>query len=188
MLSFIESGTPGYFHASASNLDCIDRVQRRFLREVGLTEEQALLDYRLAPLKMRRCMGILGLLHRVSLGMVPKQVAELFPRAPLIAIPDAASSRVRGGISARHNRQLFDRIVASSTDALRRSIFGMVQCYNALPQFVVDQPNICCVQRALQTAVSRQAFIGSTSWQDVFSDGRRYASFLRFQSLFHGQV
>ena len=188
VLSFIESGTPGYFHASASNLDCIDRVQRRFLREVGLTEEQALLDYRLAPLKTRRCMGILGLLHRVSLGMVPKQVAELFPRAPLIAIPDAASSRVRGGISARHNRQLLDRIVASSTDALRRSIFGMVQWYNALPQFVVDQPNICCFQRALQTAVSRQAFIGSTSWQDVFSDGRRYASLLRFQSLFHGQV
>ena len=28
--------------------------------------------------------------------------------------------------------------VWSFTDALRRSIFGMVQCYNALPQAVVD--------------------------------------------------
>ena len=79
VLSFIESGVAGYFHAAPSTLECIDRVQRRFLRRIGLTDEQALLDFRLAPLKVRREIGILGFLHRVILGQVSGQISELFP-------------------------------------------------------------------------------------------------------------
>ena len=78
VLSYIESGTPGFFHAAASNLDCIEKIQRRFLRAVGLSEERALLDYRLAPLQTRRCIGILGFLHRVVLGQVSAQIFDLF--------------------------------------------------------------------------------------------------------------
>ncbi len=60
VVSFIESGTPGYFHAAESVLDCIDRVQRRFLREMDMPEEAALINFRLAPLRARRGMAILG--------------------------------------------------------------------------------------------------------------------------------
>ena len=60
VLSFIESGVSGYYHASCSTLECIDRVQRRFLREINLSETEALLSYRLAPLPARRDMAILG--------------------------------------------------------------------------------------------------------------------------------
>ena len=49
ILSYIESGVAGYFHACDSTLACVDRVQGRFLRAVGLTEEEALLNFRLAP-------------------------------------------------------------------------------------------------------------------------------------------
>ena len=188
VLSYIESGTPGYFHASASNLDCIGRIQLRFLREIVLSEEQALLDYRLAPLQTRRCIGILGLLHRVVLGQVSGQIAELFQAAPVIEIPDNISSRARGGLMARHSRQLLDRVKASSTDVFRRSIFGMVQCYNALPQFVVDAPNISCFQRELQAAVGNLVRRGRANWQDVFSDGRRYSSLQRFQLAFSAEI
>ena len=38
VLPYIESGTPGFFNAAASNLECIDKIQRRFLRAVGLSE------------------------------------------------------------------------------------------------------------------------------------------------------
>ena len=180
MLCYIEAGTPGYYHASPSCLDCIDRVQRRFLREISVSEERALLDYRLAPLQTRRSISILGFLHRITLGQVSTQIAKLFPKAPEIVVPDNISSRVRG---ERHNRQLLDRVSASSTEVFRRSIFGTVQCYNALPQNVVDRPSVSSFQRALQAALSHQAELGASNWQGMFSDGRRYASALRFQTL-----
>ena len=78
VLSFFESGTPGYFHAAPSVLACIDRVQRLFLREIGLCDVEALLDYRLAPWDVRRDIAMLGLLHRVNLGLVSEQMADLF--------------------------------------------------------------------------------------------------------------
>ena len=37
VLAFIESRTPGLYHAAPSVLNRIDRVQRRFLRELGFT-------------------------------------------------------------------------------------------------------------------------------------------------------
>ncbi len=184
VLSYIESGAPGYFHAASSTLECIDRVQRRFLREIGTTDEEALLQFRLAPLKTRRAIAILGFLHRVTLGKVSKQIAELFPRAVASTIPDQISARIRGGMTARHNKQLLDRIHAHSTDQLKRSIFGMVQCYNALPQMVVDEKSVKGFQRQLQQALVARVRVGHEGWQDVFSDGRRYASLLRFQAFF----
>ena len=66
----------------------IDRVQRRFLREISISEERALLDYRLAPLQTRRSISILGLLHRITLGQVSTQIANLFPKAHEIVVPD----------------------------------------------------------------------------------------------------
>ena len=186
VLSYIESGTPGFFHAAALILDCINKIQRRFLRAVGLSEESALLGYRLAPLQTRRCIGILGFLHRVVLGQVSAQISDLFPMAPEIAFPDNISARARGGVCARHTKQLVDRIQASSNDKFRHSIFGMVQCYNSLPQTALDQPTVSLFQRSLQVALSRHAESRLINWQDIFSDGRRYSFILRFQALFRG--
>ena len=78
VLSYIESRTPGLYHAAPSVLDRIDRVQRRFLRVVGFTELEALELYRLAPLPCRRDMAMLGVLHKISLGLAPSQLAALF--------------------------------------------------------------------------------------------------------------
>ncbi len=81
VLSYIESGVPAYCHAAPSVLDPIDRVQRRLLRELGLSELEAFERYKLAPLETRRHIAILGLLHRISLGLAPKQLSDLFPPA-----------------------------------------------------------------------------------------------------------
>ena len=87
ILSFVESSTPALYHASATTLFRIDRIQDRFLRELGLTELQALKDFRLAPLSSRRDMGMLGLLHKVTLGKAPPQLSTLFPRRRAIPEP-----------------------------------------------------------------------------------------------------
>ena len=51
ILSFIESRTAGIHFAAASNLSCIDRIQRRFLSEMNVSEADALIAWNLAPLE-----------------------------------------------------------------------------------------------------------------------------------------
>ncbi len=77
VLSYIESATPGLYHAAPSVLDKVDRVQRRLLRELNLDEVEGLLDFRLAPLPSRRDMSMLGTLHKMTLGIAPPQLAAL---------------------------------------------------------------------------------------------------------------
>ena len=184
VVSFIESGTPGYFHAAESVLDCIDRVQRRFLREMDMPEEAALINFRLAPLRARRGMAILGFLHRVNLDQVSDQIKAMFPQiGQRPDIGDHISARVRGA-TAWHNRQLLDRVTATSTGQFKRSIYGMVQCYNALPQHIVNHKSVKAFQRALQLGLTRRAKQGYEGWQMIFTEGRQYSSLLQFQAFF----
>ncbi len=183
VLSFVESGLAGYFHAATSVLECVDRVQRRFLREIGMSETIALLNFNLAPLRTRRDMAILGMLHRVNLGETSEQMRELFRPTGVRLIGDTIGSRTRAA-TAFHTKQLLDRVTRSSSDMFKRSAFGMVQCYNALPQRVVDEKSVKSFQRALQNSLKLRASEGFGGWQDIFSVGQRYASVLRFQAFF----
>ena len=56
----------------------MDKVQKRFVREMGLTEEEALLHYNLAPPGTRRDMAALGLIHRTVLGLGPPHFKKWF--------------------------------------------------------------------------------------------------------------
>ena len=62
---------PAVWHAAKSVVELLDTVQKRFLRELDLTEEEAPLRYNLAPLSCRRDMAALGLIHRAALGKGP---------------------------------------------------------------------------------------------------------------------
>ena len=63
VLSYVESRTPAIHHAARTTLDAIDRVQKRFLQSIGVTELEALTEYRLVLLSARRGMAMLGLLN-----------------------------------------------------------------------------------------------------------------------------
>ena len=97
---------------------------------------------------MRRCVAIFGFPHSVVLGRVSPQILELFPRAAARADRNSISERVRG-VAQRHSKQLLDRVHARSSEQFKRSICGMVQCYNALPQDIVDEESICGFQNWL---------------------------------------
>ena len=115
VVSYVESGTPAYYHAAPSVLDCINRVQRRFLRALTMSDVDALVHFRLAPLETRRDIAILGLLHRVNLGLVSKQIEDLFPKiGRRRQDSDSVASRVRAA-SAFHDKQLLDRVLFLST-------------------------------------------------------------------------
>ena len=81
VLPFVEHSTPAVYHAVTTLLDTLDRVQTTFLRSIGLTEEEALERYHLAPLSTRRDMAMLGVVHRTVLGEGPPQFRKwFFPR------------------------------------------------------------------------------------------------------------
>ena len=72
VLSFVEYRTPAVYHAVKTTLAGIDAVQRRFLRECGLSDEEALLHVNLAPLETRREIAMLVLIHHSVLGGGPR--------------------------------------------------------------------------------------------------------------------
>jgi hypothetical protein len=64
ILSLVEHRTPAIHHATSVVLRPLDNVQGRLLRELGITEKEALLEFNLAPLACRRDIAMLGLVHR----------------------------------------------------------------------------------------------------------------------------
>ncbi len=180
VLSYLESGLPAYYHAAPSVLLSIDRVQRRLCRELALSERDALERYRLAPLATRRDIGMMGLLHRISLGLAPRQLSDLFPRAPVAEVRVGMGTRLHGTVQ-RHNRQFTER--EFHTDIFRESIFGLVSAYNLIPQSVVDISSVKIFQRRLQFAVLKAAQSNIENWPNVLS-GRVLLRQVAFQRLF----
>ena len=173
ILSYLESSTPGVYHAAPSVLERLDRVQRRLLRELEIDELSALSDYRLAPLPARRDMAMLGVLHKVTLGSAPPQLSALFPVRGTADEPLLYFQRLRHW-RPLHNKQLHSHAPFNCTEAMRRSLFGLVRCYNQLPQSVVDSGSIKAFQRKLQSALKEYALKGTDdAWARFFTQGWR---------------
>ena len=77
MLSLIEYRTGAIYHATTSVLQHLDRLQEKFLCDLGITREAALMDFSLAPLSLRRDIALLGLLNRSAIGGGPPQFLQL---------------------------------------------------------------------------------------------------------------
>ena len=179
VLSYIESSTPTIAHAAATLLSAIDSVQNRFLREIEIEPVDAMREFALAPLQVRRDIAMLGVIHRAARGEGPAQFRELFP-----FIGCVVRNRWTQVSSARRNMQVFERYRFRSTDIIRRSAFGLVPVYNLLPQKVVK----CTVrrfQRHLQQAVFRRASSNPASnWQFFLRDASAQMSIRKFQDHF----
>ena len=153
ILSFLESSTPALYHAAASILAWIDRVQTRFLRDIGPSDIDALRNFRLAPLGSRRDMAMLAVLHKINLGMVPPQLQALFPKLGRVEEP-LARHRLRYG-RPLHTKQLATHANFASSNVLQRSLFGLVHCYNGLPQRLVDASSVKVFQRNARPFATR---------------------------------
>ena len=119
VLSFV-STTPAVYHAAKTTLAGIDAVQRRFLRECGLSDEDALLHFNLAPLEPRRDIAMLGLIHRSVLGCGPRHFGNM-------CLPSPPS------VSQKHDKQLSSQRSPRHLQILSRSALGLVDVYNLLP-------------------------------------------------------
>ena len=113
-------------------------VQNDFLEMLGISTREALIDFNLVPLTSRRDIAMLGVLHKIVLGVAPTPFQTLF-----------------NGISY-HNKQLQDDAGRNTPVMLKRSLFGLVHVYNRLPQDVVDDENVQNFQRKLQCIIKSE--------------------------------
>ena len=78
VLSFVEYRTPAIYDAKREYLRRLEDAQDHFLRDLGIDAESALAEFNLAPLRVRRDLAMLGLLHRTALGKGPRHFDNFF--------------------------------------------------------------------------------------------------------------
>ena len=151
VLSYIEYRTPGIYHSCTTYLDKLDSTQKHLLEELDITEEDALLQYGLAPLRLRRDIAMLGVIQRSVLGKGPAQFAEFF----VLREQNNEARRTRQ-CTRRHNKQLVDVREGQYLEVVKRSALGLIAVYNLLPQKIVDEDVVCNFQKMLQELVKSQ--------------------------------
>ena len=182
VFSYLESSTPSIYHSAPTTLDRIDRVQRRFLADIGMDERRSLIDWRLAPLASRRDIAMLGVLHKIALGKAPQQLADIFPIVGHSHEP-MRRQHLRNW-RPLHNRQILSHAGVNSTHVMQRSLFGLVHCYNFLPQRLVDAQSVKQFQRKLQHGLMEYAQQTDGSWAHLFNVGWRSLNRVQFDQLF----
>ena len=149
------------FHAASSLLCRFDSVQRGFLNEIHLTESEAFLKHNFAPPILRRDIGILGLIHKRVLGLAHPIYQKLLP----------FFGDVFGYLCGNsHSKQLYghDLSIHFQHSLHQRSIFGMVNVYNRLPQNVVDIDNIKSFQTVLTQMARTACENNDVMWMKIF--------------------
>ena len=113
----MEGATPASYHAAPTILKQLDDVFDVFLEHVGISMQAALVDYNLAPLCTRRDLAMLALLHKVSLGLAPKPIGNMFKLR--------AGTLDCHGFSLglpTHCRQLHDPVAFNHPPIIKRSV------------------------------------------------------------------
>ena len=144
ILSYLEFRTASLSHASTSVLSELDGLHDRFLRSVGLTEIEALMHFKLAPLALRRDIAILGVIHRCALRLGPKCLWKFF------VLDD---SEVPARAPRRHARHLRGPCHLRCPDYALRSALGGARLYNLLPDYIVSASSV----RLFQSRLTRDA-------------------------------
>ena len=144
-------------HAAPSTLDALNRLQRWFLHELGISEEEAFIQYNFAPPTLRRDIGLLGLIHKRVLGLAHPAFEELLPW----------HNEYDGG----HTKQVFSHTIECNFQwvLFNRSIFGLVAIYNQMPQEIVDKGTVRGFQSALTNIAREQCENGNQDWQKFYN-------------------
>ena len=164
VLCHLELNTGSFYHALDTVLQPLDKLQTHFLKEIGLTPEQAFLEYNLAPLRARRDIGMLGLIFKCVHGLAHKDLQKLFPRCA--TQPHGYETRRQSNL---HGWQLDEDRPGTKHALLRRSIFGLTRVWNRLPKQAVSSATVSNMQKLLTQYARFSCWQGDTDWAELFS-------------------
>ena len=114
----------------------------------------------MAPLKLRRDIGALGLLHKIQLGVAHPDFSKLFARKVGSFI-----GSTRHGMQ-RHGKQFEE--IAGNRSSFNNSLFGAVHVYNILPNHIVTNNTVSAFQRLLTQAALSKCKNGIESWRNLY--------------------
>ena len=107
LLSYVEYRTAAIYHACDSMLAPLNNFQDEFLRELGISPEDALVHFNLAPLWSSRDMAMMGVLHRAAIGKGPEHFKAFFKLS-------TAERHYTRSWTGRHSRQLVAAAMSTS--------------------------------------------------------------------------
>ena len=177
ILGILESNIGGIYHATQHILAPLDRILTTFVHALNLEVEEAFLKYNLAPLALRRDIAMLGFLHKLNLPESHADIRALFPHLPC--------HDIRFG----HNKQFMHlpRLQRNMEhpELLRRSVFGLIPVYNALPQHVVNHGTVHDFHSRLTAAARVKCRAHHADWHSFLSARSHNESYLsQWQSIF----
>ena len=111
-----------------------DGMQTSCIRHLNITEKNAFSMYGMAPLELRRNIGMLDVLFKCARLTAHPDMLQLSRRAPAAA-PARHNTRL---LSRRHDLQLELLAGGHARAAVSRSLFGLVKVWNALPACAVE--------------------------------------------------
>ena len=163
ILSYVEHRTAAIYHSDITLLDAVDRQYDWFLSEVGLTRKDDLLSFSLATLNSRRDMAMLGVIHRSMLRKGPRQIHEFFELEP-----DSNHLTGRSNLR-RHDRQLKTYRRGKFLERTAKSILGLIDVNNMLPQELIDIEDVHTFQSRPQAILKKFAATNAPNWKTLFS-------------------
>ena len=177
ILGILESNIGGIYHATQHVLAPLDRILTTFVHTLNLEIEEAYLKYNLAPLALRRDIAMLGFLHKLNLSESHADIRRLFPHLPCNDIRFGHNKQFMHLPSMQRNME--------HPELLRRSIFGLIPIYNALPQHVVNHGTVHDFQSRLITVIRLKCKIHHADWNSFLFIRNHNAAYLsQWQSIF----
>ena len=162
--SQIEWCNSAIYHAARSLLARLDGIQTSFIGNLGLDVRNAFLDFQLAPLELRRDIGMLGALWKIAHGTAHKLLRELFPMCGFVSM--LHNTR---GAARRHNLRFVDRCVGDQLEQFSRSLFGLVRVWNDLPVYIVEITSVKAFQSKLTQCARKACEEDAVGWASMYS-------------------
>ena len=163
--SQIEWANGAIYHAAKSLLSRIDSVQTSFCEHLNLNVASAFLEFNLAPLQLRRDIGMLGVLWKVSRKSAHSDMCNLFP----LRTAPRPTNVVTRSMSRRLHLLFIDQCDGSQLDIFARSLFGLIRVWNSLPDNFVLTSSVKDFQKLLTHAARNACWRGESNWDVMFS-------------------
>ena len=164
VLPLLESAGGAIYHAASSLLDQPAHVQHKCCRDMDTSDTAAFIDHNLAPLNMRRDIGLLGMLYKCAHRTAQPALLNLFPRHH---VADRSSTRFQQSHSF-HSRPV--RPQTHSNDGSMRFCFGLSVSFVA--GRYDPRPDGLQVSTTIDRARKNKCRMQTPAWQEYVSPRR----------------